>query len=90
VERDELRVRWNAQDASEFRRFISQQVRRALLAFFSFTCAILSGMVWLATRNLYVLLAGVTFSFGLFFVILVLPGHLFQNPLRFRRSWPER
>jgi len=90
VERDELRVRWNAQDASEFRRFISQQVRRALLAFFSFTCAILSGMVWMATRNLYVLLAGVTFSFGLFFVILVLPGHLFQNPLRFRRSWPER
>ena len=90
VERDELRMRWNAQDASEFRRFLSQQVRRALLALFSFTCAILSGMVWMATRNLYVLLVGVTFSFGLFFIILVLPGHLFQNPLRFRRTWPER
>jgi predicted unusual protein kinase regulating ubiquinone biosynthesis (AarF/ABC1/UbiB family) len=90
VERDELRVRWNAQDASEFRRFISQQVRRALLALFAFTCAILSGMIWMATRKLYVLLVGVAFSFGLFFVILVLPGHLFQNPLRFRRTWPER
>jgi hypothetical protein len=90
VERDELRMRWNAQDAAEFRRFISQQVRRALLAFFSFTCALLSGMVWMTTRKLYVLLAGVALSFGLFFLILVLPGHLFQNPLRFRRTWPER
>jgi ubiquinone biosynthesis protein len=90
MERDELRVRWNAQDASEYRRFLLQQVRRALLALFAFTCAILSGMIWMATRNLYVLLVGVTFSFGLFFVILVLPGHLFQNPLRFRRTWPER
>jgi len=90
VERDELRVRWNAQETAEFRRFLSQQVRRALLALFSFTCALLSGMVWMATRRLYVLLVGVTFSFGLFFVILVLPGHLFQNPLRFRRAWPER
>lgn len=90
MERDELRVRWNAQETAEFRRFLSQQVRRALLALFSFTCALLSGMIWMATRKLYVLLVGVTFSFGLFFVILVLPGHLFQNPLRFRRSWPER
>jgi predicted unusual protein kinase regulating ubiquinone biosynthesis (AarF/ABC1/UbiB family) len=90
MERDELRVRWNAQDAAELRRFISQQVRRALLALFSFTCALLSGMVWMTTRKLYVLLAGVALSFGLFFLILVLPGHLFQNPLRFRRSWPER
>jgi hypothetical protein len=65
-------------------------VRRALLALFSFTCALLSGMVWMTTRKLYVLLAGVALSFGLFFLILVLPGHLFQNPLRFRRSWPER
>jgi predicted unusual protein kinase regulating ubiquinone biosynthesis (AarF/ABC1/UbiB family) len=90
IERDELRVRWNAQDASELRRFISQQVRRALLALFSFTCAILTGMIWMTTRKLYVLLVGVAFSFGLFFIILVLPGHLFQNPLRFRRTWPER
>jgi predicted unusual protein kinase regulating ubiquinone biosynthesis (AarF/ABC1/UbiB family) len=90
VERDELRTRWNAQDAAEFRRFISQLVRRALLALFSFTCALLSGMVWMTTRKLYVLLGGVALSFGLFVLILVLPGHLFQNPLRFRRSWPER
>ena len=90
MERDELRVRWHAQEAAEFRRFLSQQVRRALLALFSFTCAILSGMVWMATRRLYVLLVGVTLSFGLFFLILVLPGHLFQNPLRIRRAWPER
>jgi predicted unusual protein kinase regulating ubiquinone biosynthesis (AarF/ABC1/UbiB family) len=90
MERDELRVRWNAQETAELRRFLSQQVRRALLALFSFTCAILSGMVWMATRRLYVLLVGVTLSFGLFFLILVLPGHLFQNPLRFRRTWPER
>jgi hypothetical protein len=26
-------------------------------------------------------------AFGMFLVIFVLPSHLFQNPLRFRRPW---
>jgi hypothetical protein len=90
IERDELRVRSHPQDAAELRQFLSYQVRRALLALFAFTCAILSALVWMATRQLWILLAGLALSFGFFFVILVLPAHLFQNPLRFRRAWPDR
>jgi len=37
-----------------------------------------------------VLVAGIALSFGFFALVLVLPAHLFQNPLRYRRSWPER
>jgi hypothetical protein len=29
-------------------------------------------------------------SFGMFLIIFLLPSHLFQNPLRYRRTWPER
>ena len=31
---------------------------------------------------------GLVLAFGMFFVIFLLPGHLFQNPLRFRRKRP--
>jgi predicted unusual protein kinase regulating ubiquinone biosynthesis (AarF/ABC1/UbiB family) len=90
IEREELRVRSHPQDAAELRQFLSYQVRRALLALFSFTCAILSTMIWMATRQLWILFTGLALSFGLFVLILVLPAHLFQNPLRFRRSWTDR
>lgn len=90
VERDELRVRWHPRDTLELQRFLAQQVRRALLALFAFTLALITSVVYLATRRLAVLALGLVLSFGLFFVIFLLPTHLFQNPLRFRRRWPER
>lgn len=90
VEREELRVRWHPRDAAELQRFIAQQVRRGLLAFFAFTCAMISTVIWVASRRLEVLLVGLTVSFGMFLVVFVLPSHLFQNPLRFRKSWPDR
>ena len=37
VEREEFRVRWHPRDTLELQRFLAQQVRRALLAFFAFT-----------------------------------------------------
>ena len=88
VERDELRVRWHPRDTLELQRFLAQQVRRALLAFFAFTVALITSVVYLATRRLAILLPGLLLSFGMFLVIFLLPGHLFQNPLRFRRKWP--
>jgi hypothetical protein len=39
---------------------------------------------------LSLLALGLLLSFGMFLVIFLLPTHLFQNPLRFRRRWPER
>lgn len=89
VERDELRVRWHPRDTVELQRFLAQQVRRGLLALFAFTIALVSSVVYLGTRRLTVLIPGLLLAFGMFFVVFVLPAHLFQNPLRFRRKWPE-
>jgi hypothetical protein len=69
----------------ELQRFLAQQVRRALLALFAFTIALISSVVYLATRRVAVLVIGLVLAFGMFLVIFVLPTHLFQNPLRFRR-----
>ena len=90
VERDELRVRWHPRDTLELQRFLAQQVRRALLALFAFTVAVIASVVYLATRRLEVLVLGLVIAFGMFFVIFLLPTHLFQNPLRFRGRWPAR
>jgi predicted unusual protein kinase regulating ubiquinone biosynthesis (AarF/ABC1/UbiB family) len=90
VERDELRVRWHPRDTLELQRFLAQQVRRALLALFAFTVAVIASVVYLATRRLEVLVLGLLIAFGMFLVIFLLPTHLFQNPLRFRRHWSAR
>jgi predicted unusual protein kinase regulating ubiquinone biosynthesis (AarF/ABC1/UbiB family) len=90
VERDELRVRSHPRDVLELQRFLAQQVRRALLALFAFTIAVITSVIYLATRRLEVLVAGLLLAFGMFLVIFLLPTHLFQNPLSFRRHWPRR
>ena len=88
VERDELRVRSHPRDTLELQRFLAQQVRRALLALFAFTVALITSVLYLATHRLAILVPGLLISFGMFLVIFLLPAHLFQNPLRFRRRWP--
>jgi predicted unusual protein kinase regulating ubiquinone biosynthesis (AarF/ABC1/UbiB family) len=90
VERDELRVRRHPRDTLEMQRFLAQQVRRALLALFAFTIALITSVVYLATRRLELLVVGLLIAFGMFLVIFLLPAHLFQNPLSFRRRWPPR
>jgi hypothetical protein len=89
VEREELRVRWHPRDTLELQRFLAQQVRRGLLAVFAFTIALITSILYLAVRRLEILIVGLLLSFGMFIVILVLPSHLFQNPLRFRARWPR-
>ncbi len=89
LERDELRVRSHPRDVLELQRFLAQQIRRALLALFAFTIALISSVIYLATRRLAVLVLGLVVAFGMFLVIFILPTHLFQNPLRFRRKWPD-
>lgn len=90
VDRDELRVRWHPRDALELQRFLAQQVRRALLALFAFTIAMITSVIYLATRRLELLVLGLLLAFGMFLVVFVMPSHLFQNPLRFRMRWPDR
>lgn len=88
LEREELRVRTHPRDAAELQRFVKSQVRRGLLALFAFTLALITTLVWMKTSRLEVLILGLAGSFGMFAVVFVLPSHLFQNPLRWRRRWP--
>jgi predicted unusual protein kinase regulating ubiquinone biosynthesis (AarF/ABC1/UbiB family) len=87
VERDELRVRWHPRDTVELQRFLAQQVRRTLLALFALGLGVMAAVVYAATRRLEVLAVGLLVSIGMFVLVFVLPSHLFQNPLRFRRRW---
>jgi hypothetical protein len=50
--------------------------------------ALITSVLYLATRRLAILVPGLLLAFGMFLVIFLLPAHLFQNPLRFRRRWP--
>lgn len=90
VEREELRVRWHPRDTVELQRFLAQQVRRGLLALFAMSLGVVAAIVYVATHRLEVLALGLILAIGMFLLVFVLPSHLFQNPLRFRRRWPSR
>ena len=85
AEREELRVRWHPRDAVELQRFLAQQVRRGLLALFAVAIGLIASILYVASRRLELLVLGLALSVGLFAVVFILPSHLFQNPLRFRR-----
>ncbi|MGE5231271.1 MAG: ABC1 kinase family protein [Deltaproteobacteria bacterium] len=87
VEREELRVRWHPRDTVELQRFLAQQVRRSLLAAFALGVGVIASIVYAATRRLEVLVLGLLLSVTMFALVFVLPSHLFQNPLRFRKRW---
>jgi predicted unusual protein kinase regulating ubiquinone biosynthesis (AarF/ABC1/UbiB family) len=87
VEREELRVRWHPRDTVELQRFLAQQVRRGLLAVFALAVGLIASIVYAANRRLEVLVPGLLMSVVMFALVFVLPSHLFQNPLRFRRRW---
>jgi predicted unusual protein kinase regulating ubiquinone biosynthesis (AarF/ABC1/UbiB family) len=85
VEREELRVRSHPRDTVELQRFLAQQVRRGLLALFAVAIGVITSILYVASGRLGLLLLGLALSVGLFAVVFILPSHLFQNPLRFRR-----
>jgi predicted unusual protein kinase regulating ubiquinone biosynthesis (AarF/ABC1/UbiB family) len=90
VEREELRVRWHPRDTVELQRFVAQQVRRGLLAIFALGIGVIASIVYAANRRLEVLALGLLVSATMFALVFVLPSHLFQNPLRFRKRWPGK
>jgi predicted unusual protein kinase regulating ubiquinone biosynthesis (AarF/ABC1/UbiB family) len=85
AEREELRVRWHPRDSMELQRLVAQQLCRGLLALFAVAIGLIASILYVASRRLELLLVGLAFSVGLFAVVFILPSHLFQNPLRFRR-----
>jgi hypothetical protein len=85
--RDELRVRAHPRDVLELQRFLAGQTRRIALCLMTGVLAIVGALVYLADRNIYVLVTTVVVAVGMFAVLLLLPWHLLSNPLRGYRRW---
>jgi predicted unusual protein kinase regulating ubiquinone biosynthesis (AarF/ABC1/UbiB family) len=86
AEREELRVRAHPRDLGQVERTIGLLVRRTLLGIFAATMAIVSTLVFVATRSWWVLGLGNAAALFVFFVVLLIPKHLLENPLRHARG----
>jgi predicted unusual protein kinase regulating ubiquinone biosynthesis (AarF/ABC1/UbiB family) len=86
TDREELRVRIHPRDMGHVERFLSLQVRRVLLSIFALTIALITSITFLALRNGYLLATGLIAAFIMFLIVLFLPTHLLENPLRHARG----
>ncbi len=86
TDREELRVRIHPRDMGHVERFLSLQVRRVLLSIFALTIALITSISFIALRNGYLLATGLIASLIMFLVVLFLPTHLLENPLRHARG----
>ena len=86
AEREELRVRAHPRDVQAQERFLHLQARRLLLSIFASATAVISSVVFVAIRNVWLLAAGVAVSLFLFLLVLFIPTHLLENPLRHARG----
>jgi predicted unusual protein kinase regulating ubiquinone biosynthesis (AarF/ABC1/UbiB family) len=86
AEREEFRVRVHPRDLLQFERFMQLQVRRMLLSIFAVTTALIAAITFLALRNYWLLIGGLVIALVMFIVVLFLPTHLLENPLRHARG----
>jgi predicted unusual protein kinase regulating ubiquinone biosynthesis (AarF/ABC1/UbiB family) len=86
AEREEFRVRIHPRDVLRAEQFLQLQIRRILLSVFALTVALITAITYLAVRNLWLLGGGLVLSFLTFLIVLVLPTHLLENPLRHARG----
>jgi len=86
TEREELRVRIHPRDIQTQERFLHLQARRLLLSIFATATAVISSILFIALGNWWLLAAGLIASLVLFVVVLFLPTHLLENPLRHARG----
>ncbi|MDH5760021.1 MAG: AarF/UbiB family protein [Gemmatimonadota bacterium] len=90
AEREELRVRVHPRDVQAQERFVHLQARRLLLSIFATATAVISSILFLELRNWWALGAGLLAALVMFVVVLFIPTHLLENPLRHaRRIRPE-
>jgi predicted unusual protein kinase regulating ubiquinone biosynthesis (AarF/ABC1/UbiB family) len=82
MEREELRVRAHPRDVLHAERVAGILVRRILLGVFAGVMAMVSTLVFVATRSWVVLFVGNSLALFIFLVVLVIPKHLLENPLR--------
>ncbi|HSJ15871.1 MAG TPA: AarF/UbiB family protein [Longimicrobiales bacterium] len=86
AEREELRVRMHPRDVLQVERFFFLQTRRVLLSIFALSIALISSITYLELRAPLLLIGGLIVAFVMFMVVLLLPTHLLQNPLRHARG----
>ncbi len=86
TEREELRLRIHPRDIQSFERSLHLQARRLLLSLFASVTALITGMIYIALGNEWILAAGLTFALVLFVLVLFIPTHLLENPLRHARG----
>ena len=90
MEREELRVRAHPRDVLHAERVASILVRRILLGVFAAVMAVVSTLIFVATGNWLSLVIGNLAALFIFLVVLVIPKHLLENPLRNARSVRSR
>jgi predicted unusual protein kinase regulating ubiquinone biosynthesis (AarF/ABC1/UbiB family) len=86
AEREEFRVRIHPRDMMQAERFVLLQVRRVLLSIFATTTALITAITFIALRSVWLLAAGLLIALFMFLLVLVLPTHLLENPLRHARG----
>lgn len=90
TEREELRLRAHPRDVQNLERFIGLMVRRLLLGIFAAVMALSATLFFVATRSWIVLVLGNLVALFLFLVVIVIPKHLLENPLRHARAARRR
>ncbi len=90
TEREELRVRAHPRDVLHFERTVGIFVRRLLLGLFASVMAVVSTLVYVASGNWIILVLGNGAALFMFFLVLVIPKHLLENPLRHAREVRRR
>ena len=86
AEREELRIRVHPRDIQTQERFLHLQARRLLLSIFATATAVISSILFIALRNWWLLGAGLLAALMMFVVVLFIPTHLLENPLRHARG----
>jgi predicted unusual protein kinase regulating ubiquinone biosynthesis (AarF/ABC1/UbiB family) len=86
AEREEFRVRVHPRDMQSQERLIHLQARRLLLSIFATATAVITSILFIALRSWWLLGAGLFAALVMFIVVLFIPTHLLENPLRHARG----
>ena len=86
AEREEFRVRVHPRDIQSQERFLHLQARRLLLSIFASATAVITSILFIALRSWWLLGAGLLTALVMFVVVLFIPTHLLENPLRHARG----
>ena len=85
AEREELRVRVHPRDIQGQERFLNLQARRISLSIFATATAVITSIIFIAVRNLWLLGGGLLVALLMFVLVFFIPTHLLENPLRHAR-----